>query len=248
MPVYQKDYFGFVYIWLDRKRKMFYIGSHMGDKDDGYVCSSKVMREAYRRRQKDFRRKIIYWHSNNDKRRLLEIEQKWLMLIPKGQLGSRYYNLSRGGNGGWGEIMKEHWKDENYRTKTITSQTTAQNQPEQKQKLSEASKQSWQDPSYRETIVQSLKDRKGEKRSEEAKESYSKSVKGLWTDPEYRTRMSQAAKNRKSPSGVLRQVVVRGVTYPSVAEACRQLGLPYKTIRWRLSKDGGWSVEEAFNS
>ena len=27
---YEKDYFGFVYLWYDRKRKWFCLGSHMG--------------------------------------------------------------------------------------------------------------------------------------------------------------------------------------------------------------------------
>lgn len=34
------NYTGFVYIWRDRKNKMFYIGSHMGKLDDGYIGSN----------------------------------------------------------------------------------------------------------------------------------------------------------------------------------------------------------------
>ena len=51
--------YGFVYIWRDRKHKMFYIGCHWGTEDDGYVCSSNRMRNAYNRRPNDFKRKII---------------------------------------------------------------------------------------------------------------------------------------------------------------------------------------------
>lgn len=37
---------GFVYIWYDRKRKLYYIGSHKGNINDGYICSSNRMRNA----------------------------------------------------------------------------------------------------------------------------------------------------------------------------------------------------------
>jgi hypothetical protein len=40
--------YGFVYIWYDRKRKMYYVGSHWGTIEDGYICSSNRMRDAYR--------------------------------------------------------------------------------------------------------------------------------------------------------------------------------------------------------
>lgn len=32
---------GFVYIWFDKKKNMFYIGSHWGHEQDGYICSSR---------------------------------------------------------------------------------------------------------------------------------------------------------------------------------------------------------------
>lgn len=33
--------YGFIYIWHDRLRNMFYIGSHKGSPDDGYISSSR---------------------------------------------------------------------------------------------------------------------------------------------------------------------------------------------------------------
>ena len=100
--------YGFIYIWFDRKRKMFYVGSHWGAEDDGYICSSNRMRDAYRRRPQDFRRKII---SNNVSRDiLLEEEYKWLSLIKDDELGNKYYNLRKHK---WG-----HWStDKNLRLK-----------------------------------------------------------------------------------------------------------------------------------
>lgn len=81
--------YGFVYIWYDRKRKMFYIGSHWGTEDDGYICSSNRMRKAYRRRPTDFSRKII--EKTELREELLDIENKWLRKAE--QKKQKYYNL-----------------------------------------------------------------------------------------------------------------------------------------------------------
>jgi hypothetical protein len=80
--------YGFVYIWFDKYRKMYYIGSHWGTETDGYVCSSNRMRDAYRRRPNDFKRRIIA--VVQDRNVLLEQEQKWLSLA-EGK--SYYYNF-----------------------------------------------------------------------------------------------------------------------------------------------------------
>lgn len=90
---------GFVYIWFDRKHKRFYIGSHWGSPDDGYICSSRWMRNAYKRRPKDFKRRILCWNSN--RKNLLEDEHRWLSIIPQDQIGIRYYNLNQGYIGHW---------------------------------------------------------------------------------------------------------------------------------------------------
>lgn len=89
---------GFVYIWRDRKHKRYYIGSHWGTEDDGYICSSRWMRNAYRRRPDDFKRKII--GKANSREMLYLLEQQWLNMIDDAKLGTGYYNLRKvvGGN------------------------------------------------------------------------------------------------------------------------------------------------------
>lgn len=74
--------YGFVYIWFDRKYKRYYIGSHWGTENDGYICSSNNMRNNYNNRSNDFKRKIIS-KIYTDREDLLNEEQKWLDLIPK---------------------------------------------------------------------------------------------------------------------------------------------------------------------
>jgi hypothetical protein len=104
MTIYQEK-FGFVYIWYDRKHKRFYIGSHWGFEDDGYICSSNWMRHAYRRRPQDFKRRILTRYYGN-RRGLYDIEQKWLDLIKPEELAMgkndtnesttiRYYNFNK---------------------------------------------------------------------------------------------------------------------------------------------------------
>lgn len=91
--------YGFVYIWRDRKRRMFYIGSHWGTKDDGYICSSNRMREAHRRRPFDFKRrliKIVY-----DRSDLLKEEQYWLSKVKDKK---KYYNLNF-------DVLNPWWHD-----------------------------------------------------------------------------------------------------------------------------------------
>jgi hypothetical protein len=82
--------YGFVYVWRDKKHNRYYIGSHWGTVDDGYICSSRTMRNAYRRRPEDFKRKIIQY-IKTDRKALYEAENSWLKLAEKRK--EKYYNL-----------------------------------------------------------------------------------------------------------------------------------------------------------
>lgn len=92
--------YGFVYIWYDRKHKRYYVGSHWGREDDGYICSSSWMKSAYKRRPKDFRRRIIVRVTSSRQDLLLE-ENRWLQMIRNDELGSRFYNLYNTVRGHW---------------------------------------------------------------------------------------------------------------------------------------------------
>lgn len=98
--IFGTDYFGFVYIWRDRKHGRYYIGSHFGALDDGYICGSKRMRTAYFAREQDFKRRILYWLPEPNRKFMLLMEQRWLNLIPINQLSKRYYNHIRDACGG----------------------------------------------------------------------------------------------------------------------------------------------------
>lgn len=56
----------FVYCWTDHATNQLYIGWHKGSVDDGYICSSKYMKEQYLNRPNDFTREIIATGSCKD--------------------------------------------------------------------------------------------------------------------------------------------------------------------------------------
>lgn len=86
-----QEKYGFVYIWFDRKHKRYYLGSHWGFENDGYICSSNWMRDSYKRRPEDFKRRILAIIKTN-REDLYEKEFTFLKLIKDEELGKRYYN------------------------------------------------------------------------------------------------------------------------------------------------------------
>jgi hypothetical protein len=95
--------YGFVYIWYDRKHKKYYIGCRWGNENDGYICSSPWMKQGYKHRPQDFKRKILSKIFSN-KKDLLQEEYKWLSKIKTEELGKRYYNLHNHHFGHWSSI------------------------------------------------------------------------------------------------------------------------------------------------
>lgn len=186
----KKNKSGFIYIWYDRKRKMFYIGSHWGTEDDGYICSSNRMRDAYRRRPQDFKRRII--QRKITRKNLLNEEHKWLQLIKPSDMGIRYYNLRQHKWGHWFtdkqtrmsvvekrlETLKtsDAWKKhvESQRGKIVSEETKA--------KLREKSLLQFSDPEKRKKAGEANIGRtpymKGKKHTEEAKQKMSERLIG----------------------------------------------------------------------
>lgn len=102
------DKYGFVYLWFDRKHKRFYIGSHWGFEDDGYICSSRWMKQAYSHRPEDFKRRILKRVYTN-RHDLLDAETEFLIRIKDAEIKTKYYNLSNKNKGHW--VTKESSKE-----------------------------------------------------------------------------------------------------------------------------------------
>jgi len=92
--------YGFIYIWRDKKYNRYYIGMHWGLEEDGYICSSTWMTQAYKIRSHDFKRRIIERVYTNRKD-LYEREKYWLSFINDHEIKIRYYNLSKNVNDTW---------------------------------------------------------------------------------------------------------------------------------------------------
>lgn len=172
---------GFVYIWYDKKRKMFYIGCHWGSENDGYVCSSNRMRDAYRRRSNDFRRKILKTNINN-RSLLLDEEHYWLKMIRDEELNFKYYNASNKRFGHWSETQDKSGKNHPMFGKKHSEESKL------KMSLSRQGKEPWNKGKinvYSEDVLKQMGEKNinnkynlGKKRSDEVRLKMSESKKG----------------------------------------------------------------------
>lgn len=154
----------FLYKWTDKLTDMYYIGSHKGTVDDGYVCSSKWLKEEYNKRPQDFIRQILEFgeHSIIRKQEAELLDKLDVKHDPKA------YN-QHNGNGNF--YLKHHTE-------------------ESKKRLSESKKGdrnplSHMSPETRLKMIAAGKLVKGRIRSEESKQKYRQSKLGE-KNPNYR--------------------------------------------------------------
>ena len=86
---------GFVYLWENVKNGMYYIGSHKGDVNDGYIGSGKYFKPAYKKSPENFKRTIIYVGLD-----YVDREDELLKFVDA-QNNPKFYNLSNSGYKGW---------------------------------------------------------------------------------------------------------------------------------------------------
>jgi hypothetical protein len=84
--------YGFIYVWFDKKHRRFYVGAHWGLEDDGYICSSTWMRNAFKRRPNDFKRRIIKRIYSSKLDTFIQ-EQHYLNMIKPEEKKTKYYNI-----------------------------------------------------------------------------------------------------------------------------------------------------------
>lgn len=203
--------YGFIYIWFDCKHQMYYIGCHFGSETDGYVCSSTRMRNAYRRRPEDFKRRVIQRH-HGTRQELLEIEHRWLQLISDDQLGKKYYNLSKKHFGHWSatdhaEDIKVKMRRKSLSEEHIEKLRNRVVSQETRDKISAAGKKRCHSP---ETIQKMISRRSspdarrkmseiktGKQHSEETKEKLRKINAGKKLSPQHIEKMRDANLGKK---------------------------------------------------
>jgi hypothetical protein len=93
------DKYGFVYIWYDRKHKRYYVGCHWGYVEDGYICSSNWMRDAYKRRPDDFKRRVL--KTDLTREQMYLEEQRYLDMQKPEERKIRYYNIQKKNGNLW---------------------------------------------------------------------------------------------------------------------------------------------------
>lgn len=181
--------YGFVYIWRDRKYPRFYIGSHWGTEVDGYVCSSRWMRNTYKRRPEDFKRKILarIYTSKHD---LLLDEGKWLSLIPEEEIGKRYYNLHNAQPGHWSATDSSLSIKEKL---TKASQEYWEENIEARQAQAKRLKKQREDLKFLGNLREGQRERWSD---QETRDTHSVNLKESWSDLELRARQSEIQTKR----------------------------------------------------
>lgn len=175
--------YGFIYLWFDRKYKRFYLGRHWGSIDDGYVCSSKWMRQSYKRRPHHFKRRIVKIITTNKNDLSLE-EHRYLSMIKKDEFGTKYYNFVNNASVTPGHTGRKHSE-------------------ESRRKMSESHKKNptnyWKGKKRsEETKSKVSKSKMGTIQTEEHKRVNSEKIKELWKDPIWREKMINARKRSQS--------------------------------------------------
>lgn len=160
---------GFVYCWTDHETNKLYVGSHKGNPNDGYICSSKHFMEQYKERPTDFTRQIIA-EGNIDDIRALEVSILQSMNARKDPM---FYNKTNGDKNWFPKGMTKETKQKISKTRKEKKVSSGKNNPmfgrkhneETKQKLREKAKQ--QTPTWL-----------GKKFSDEHRKQMSESRKG----------------------------------------------------------------------
>ena len=196
--------YGVIYIWYDRKHKRYYIGSHWGNnpESDGYICSSNRMRNAYKKRPEDFKRRIIskIYTSRYD---LLEEEN--LILRRRSHKKDQYYNLKFFAGVHYYEMHSEESKAKmSASKKNMSDETKAKMSAskkgrfvseETKAKMSASHKGKINGPRSEETKSKLSDINIGKKHTEESKAKMSAIKKGKVVSEETKAKMSASKKN-----------------------------------------------------
>jgi hypothetical protein len=72
-------YNSFIYRWFDRSLNKYYIGSHYGNVNDGYLFGGIDIKKEYKRRPNDFEREILSYHLVSEYSEIRKIEKEYLI-------------------------------------------------------------------------------------------------------------------------------------------------------------------------
>ncbi|QIG70829.1 putative homing endonuclease protein [Rhizobium phage RHph_I1_18] len=221
--------YGFVYIWFDRKHKRYYVGCHWGHENDRYICSSRWMRESYKRRPQDFKRRIIVSNIATREDTISE-ETKWLQLIKSEELGKRYYNFINKGFA--------HWSHDDLERIRVSRITSLKNKGKHHSPDTELKKGQRHSPKteFKKGVVphnkgKKLEDVVGEDRAKEMKQAKSDRYKGKSFSPDTQIKKGErvGAANIRA-----RAILTPFGRFETMTEAANQLNLTNALISHRV--------------
>lgn len=229
-------YTGFVYIWYDRKRKWYYIGSHMGTINDGYIGSNIRLQRAYNKRPEDFKRKILRYYYGSNQKELLLIEQYFLNKINNKELclsenekneTVKYYNIKKDASGLSGKIaslLKKQWwdSDKSDKWRSELSEIMKVNNPSQTAAKSENGWIPW-NKGKKSPQISSAK--KG-KPSTLSKDWFSRHAKNNWENGAYDNRPKPSEETKRKISETSKSLKRKQSNYQKKRASETQLGIP----------------------
>lgn len=95
-----ESYNSFIYQWFDKKLNKFYIGSHYGDINDGYLFGGIDIKKEYKERPNDFKREILSYHLVSEYYEIREIEKTYLIKYDV-ENNDMFYNRTNESYGGY---------------------------------------------------------------------------------------------------------------------------------------------------
>lgn len=207
----------FVYCWTDHKTNKLYIGSHKGQINDGYICSSKTMLEEYNKRPLDFTRQIVAEGESNDMRKFEHV----LLKTINAATNEAYYNK----HNGFGSYLTD----------------------EIKQKIGQASKKLWKDDDFRKKMSEFHKNRwklMGPEKKEYIRKTVSMKQRGKPKSEEHkkkcrgkRPHVNQKYSNNNNAVAIETPYGFFG----SIREAADVLNIKYDTVYYKLNTNKpGW--------
>jgi hypothetical protein len=127
------------------------------------------MRDAYKKRKDDFKRRIL--KTNIIREKLFQEEQRWLSMIKAEEIKTRYYNLCL--------VVKNPWWNEENNRKTVGEKIAAALKASDKNKDKNGVRPAW-NKGKRGVQVAWNKGKKMKPHSEESKELIKKSSNEYW--------------------------------------------------------------------
>lgn len=195
--------YGFIYVWFDCKHKRYYVGSHWGNPNDSYICSSDNMRHNYKNRPQDFKRRIVKRIYTN-REDLLKEEQRWLNMVKPNEFGFRFYNINP-------KVHQQSWWVNDHTRKHISEKLKGNKNgckpcsPEKAKNISEAKRKKFEErraaglSCYEGQALINITNgtNKGRPHSEEQKRHKGIKSKNWWSTPEGLAERARRAKQFK---------------------------------------------------